>query len=129
MIKKYSYKTSFISPKITLQFHNYIGTISSVIIRADVLNNFIKFDEEIYSLQDYDLYLQLSEKGKFVGIPEGLVTYYFDNSIKHISSNKKAMFFSAKKIYLKQNGFSRLSIIFGLLIILVQKSYKNIYYK
>jgi len=127
-IKEYSYKTSFIAPKTTLQLHNYIGTTSSVIIRSDVLNDCIKFDEEIHSLQDYDLYLQLVEKGEFVGIPEALVTYYFDESINHLSVNNKAMFFSARKIYLKQKGFSRLSILLGLFVIIVQKSYKKIYY-
>ena len=128
-IKKYSYKTCFISPKITLQLQNYIGTTSSVIIRSDVFNDIIKFDEEINSLQDYDLYLKLVDKGEIAGIPEGLVTYYFDDSIKHISVNNKAMFFSAWKIYRKQRGYARLSILIALLVIIIQKYYKKIYYK
>jgi len=127
--KQYSYKTCFISPKITLQLHNYIGTTSSVIIRSDVFNDIIKFDEEINSLQDYDLYLKLVDKGEIAGIPEGLVTYYFDDSIKHISVNNKAMFFSAWKIYRKQRGYARLSILIALLVIIIQKYYKINYYK
>ena len=88
-----------------------------------------KFDEEINSLQDYDLYLKLVDKGEIAGIPEGLVTYYFDDSIKHISVNNKAMFFSAWKIYRKQRGYARLSILIALLVIIIQKYYKKINYK
>ena len=83
----------------------------------------------MHSLQDYDFYLQLVEKGCFVGISEGLVTYYFDESIQHISVRKIALFNSAWKIFLKQKGLFRLSILVGLLVIMLQKVYKNLFYK
>ena len=126
---RFSYRTHILSPQFTLQLHNYIGTTSSVIIRSDVLYDGIVFDESLHSLQDYDFYLQLVEKGSFVGISEGLVTYYFDESIQHISVRKIALFNSAWKIFLKQKGLLRLSILVGLLVIVLQKVYKNLFYK
>ena len=128
-ITRFSYKTHFLFPQFTLQLHNYIGTTSSVIIRRDSSDSCIKFDEDLHSLQDYEFYLRLVKKGNFVGIPEGLVTYYFDDSITHISVDKKALLKSVGKIFLKQRGFYRLTILVGLLVIVVQKIYKDLYYK
>ena len=129
-ITRFSYRTDFLSSKFTLQIHNYIGTTSSVIIKKDSSSNgCIKFDEDLHSLQDYDLYLRLIKKGNFVGIPEGLVTYYFDDSITHISVDKKALLKSAWKIFIKQRGFYRLTILVGLLVIVIQKLYKDICHK
>ena len=113
---RFSYRTHILSPQFTLQLHNYIGTTSSVIIRSDALYDGILFDESLHSLQDYDFYLQLVEKGSFVGISEGLVTYYFDESIQHISVRKIALFNSAWKIFLKQKGLLRVSMLVGLLV-------------
>ena len=128
-ITRFSYRTHILSPQFTLQLHNYIGTTSSVIIRSDALYDGIVFDESLHSLQDYDFYLQLVEKGSFVGISEGLVTYYFDELIQHISARKITLFNSAWKIFLKQKGLLRLSILVGLLVIVLQKIYKNLFYK
>ena len=73
--------------------------------------------------------MQLFEKGSFVGISEGLVTYYFDELIQHISATKITLLNSAWKIILKQKGRLRLSILVGLLVIVLQKIYKNLFYK
>ena len=125
--EKNSYKKTFCSPNITLQFHNYIGTTSSIMIRANVFNKHnVKFDEKIQILQDYDLYLQLCNFGKFIGIPENLMTYNFDNQLDHISLRKNKFFQSAYLIFNKQRGFYKITILIGLTIILFQKLFKSI---
>ena len=127
--KKYSYYTTFLNPLVTLQIHNYIGTTSSIMIKSSVLKNQVNFDENIHSLQDYDLYLELAKRGDFIGIPENLVGYSMDYKIKHISFRKKAFMNSVIRIYKKQRGIYRLTILLGLTIILMQKIYKYIHYK
>ena len=127
--KKYSYYTTFLNPLVTLQIHNYIGTTSSIMIKSSVLKNQVNFDENIHSLQDYDLYLELAKRGDFIGIPENLVGYSMDYQIKHISFRKKAFMNSVIRIYKKQRGIYRLTILLGLTIILMQKIYKYIHYK
>ena len=127
--KKYSYYTEILNPLITLQIHNYIGTISSIMIKSDVLKKQVKFDENIHSLQDYDLYMELAKRGDFVGIPEYLVIYNFDGQIKHTSFRKKAFLESAITIYKKQKGIYRLTILIGLIITLLQKIYRHFQYK
>ena len=126
---KYSYKSHFLSPQFTLLLHNYIGTTSSIVIRRNLCNDNNNFDEELHSLQDYEYYLRLVKKGSFVGIPEGLVTYYFDDSISHISLDKKMLFYSVWRIFIKQRGIYRLFILAGLFVIVLQKIYKEMYYK
>tara|TARA_B100001123_G_C15166809_1_gene969713 strand:+ start:44 stop:802 length:759 start_codon:yes stop_codon:yes gene_type:complete len=123
-----SYRSYFLSPIFTLQLYNFIGTTSSIMIRREN-NNFLLFDENLHSLQDYDFYLKLAQRGKIVGIPEGLVTYFFDDSLSHVSINKKSLLNSIKTIYLNQRGIYRFSILVGLIFILIQKIYKDIYYK
>jgi len=126
---KYSYKSHFLSPRFTLLLHNYIGTTSSIVIRRNPCSGDINFDEELHSLQDYEYYLRLVKKGSLMGIPEGLITYYFDGSISHISFNKKRLLYSVWRIFLKQRGFFRLFILPGLFVIVLQKIYKELYYK
>jgi len=126
--EKSSYKKTYFSPNFTLQFHNYIGTTSSIMIKSDIFSKYnVKFDEKIQILQDYDLYLQLCNLGKFIGIPENLITYNIDNQFDHISLTRNNFFQSAYLILNKQQGFYKISILIGLTIILFQKLYKILF--
>ena len=127
--KKYSYYSTILNPLLTLHIHNYIGTTSSIMIKTEVLKNKVKFDENIYVLQDYDLYLQLAKMGRIIGIQEHLVTYNFDEKIKHTSFRIKSLIKSSLQIFNKQKGIYRLTIIIGLTNILIQKIYKYLQYK
>ena len=127
--KKNSYYTTILNPLLTLHIHNYIGTTSSIMIKTEVLKNKVKFDENIYVLQDYDLYLKLANMGSLIGIPEYLVTYNFDEKIKHTSFRIKFLIKSSLQIFNKQKGIYRLTIIIGLTNILIQKIYKYLQYK
>ena len=127
--KKYSYYTTILNPSVTLQVHNYIGTTSCILVKSGVLKNNVTFDENMHSLQDYDLYLELAKRGNFIGIPENLVTYNFDEYINHTSFRKKAFVRSVIQIYKKQNGIYRLTILIGLMITLMQKIYRYLQYK
>lgn len=125
--EKSSYQRVYCSPRVTLQFHNYIGTISSIMIRSNVFKKYnVKFDEKIQILQDYDFYLQLCNLGKFIGISENLMTYNLDNQISHISLKKNIFFKSAYLIFNKQQGFYKITILIGLTIIFFQKIFKSI---
>tara|TARA_B100000315_G_C14500623_1_gene552152 strand:- start:308 stop:1069 length:762 start_codon:yes stop_codon:yes gene_type:complete len=126
---KCSYYTTILNPFVTLQIHNYIGTTSSIMVKSEILKNKVKFDENIHSLQDYDLYLQLAKLGEIIGTSENLVTYNFDGDTNHTSKRKKAFFSSAIQINKKQKGIYRLTILFGLIITLMQKIYKYFQYK
>ena len=126
---KYSYNSTKLFPKLGLQFHNYIGTTSTVMIKSSILKEEVKFDENIQSLQDFDLFLRLAELGSFVGIPEFLVNYYFDGNIAHTSFEKIAFIKSAWQIFNKQKGIYRITILLSLTVILVQKIYNYFYYK
>ena len=50
-ITRFSYRTHILSPQFTLQLHNYIGTTSSIIIRRDLCNGNINFDEKSQETQ------------------------------------------------------------------------------
>ena len=126
---KYSYNSTKLFPQLGLQFHNYIGTTSTVMIKSSILKEEVKFDENIQSLQDFDLFLRLAELGSFVGIPEFLVNYYFDGNITHTSFEKTAFIKSAWRIFKKQKGIYRITILLSLTVISVQKIYKAFYYK
>jgi glycosyltransferase involved in cell wall biosynthesis len=127
-INRYSYHSKIISSKITLYLHNYIGTTSTIIIKNNKNHN-IEFDESLSSLQDYDFYFKIAEKGKIIGIPEPLVNYYLDKSIKQISDNIYIYLRSAWKIYLKQKKYYKILIIIPFIIILVQKIKRRLYYR
>ena len=126
---KYSYNSTKLFPQLGLQFHNYIGTTSTVMIKSSILKEEVKFDENIQSLQDFDLFLRLAELGSFVGIPEFLVNYYFDGNIAHTSFEKIAFIKSAWRIFKKRKGIYRITILLSLTVILVQKIYNYFYYK
>tara|TARA_X000000368_G_C23057174_1_gene724559 strand:+ start:3022 stop:3780 length:759 start_codon:yes stop_codon:yes gene_type:complete len=128
IIKRYSYHSKIISSKITLYFHNYIGTTSSIIIKNNKNSN-IAFDEDLYSLQDYDFYFKIVQKGKIIGMPDALVNYYFDKSLKHTSANIYYMIFSMWKIFLKQRKHYRLIIIISIISTIVQKFIRNLFHR
>ncbi|UNC93581.1 glycosyltransferase family 2 protein [Candidatus Contubernalis alkaliaceticus] len=54
---------------------NYIGTLSSVLLRKEALFEVGGFDESLPSKQDLDLYLRISQKYEFDYIKEILVIY------------------------------------------------------
>ena len=126
---KYSYNSAKSHPQYWLQFHNYVGTTSTVVIKSFVLKEKVKFDEDIRSLQDFDLFLRLAEFGSFAGVPEFLVNYYFDGNITHTSFEKIAFIKSAGRIFKKQKGFYRITILLSLTVISIQKIYNYYYYK
>ena len=127
---KSSYKKYYFSPKATLYLHNYIGTISTIMIRAEVINkNNIKFDESLHVLQDYDFYLQLVDFGAFIGIKQNLIKYNFHQNRQHTSLNVKAFFCAIIHILLKQKGLYKLIIFPGLFILTFQKIYNQLKHK
>ena len=124
-LPRYVYRKYFFSPHLTLFFHNYIGTTSSVMIKKSIFNGNIAFDEKLNSVQDYDLYLRLLPHGKFSGIKMSLVTYYFQSN-DHISTNIYGFIQSANRIFKKQYWYYKPLITLSLMIILLQKCFKVI---
>ena len=127
---KSSYKKYYFSSKATLYLHNYIGTISTIMIRAETINkNNIKFDESLNILQDYDFYLQLVNFGKIIGIKQNLIKYNFDQNRQHVSLNVKDFFSAIINILLKQKGLYKIIIFPGLFILTFQKIYNQMKHK
>ena len=124
-IPRYVYRSKFISPKLTLFFHNYIGTTSTIVTRKDALNKIDGFDERLNSVQDYDLYLRLIDLGNISGINSPLLTYYHQN-IDHISLNIREFVSSAILIFWKQKWYYKPIILVGLNVILIQKCLKRL---
>jgi len=117
--QKYSYRNSY---PWMLNFYNYVGTTSSIMISTNIIKSIHGFDPSLSQLQDYDLFLRLRKLGKFSGIDSPLINYYMDKSDKHISKNWGNFFSSSYKIWLKQKGVGLLLLPFGLLIIFFQKT-------
>ena len=127
---KYSFKKEILSPILTLKFHNYIGTTSSIMVRANILKESQnRFDESIHILQDYDFYLHLCKLGKFIGIKDDLVIYNYNPNRKHVSLNFDELYNSIKKIIIKQKGIKKILILPGLIFICFQKLYNYHKYK
>ncbi|MBC8311918.1 MAG: glycosyltransferase [Candidatus Marinimicrobia bacterium] len=119
IFKKYSFRDS---SKWMLNFYNFIGTTSTVIIKRDALQTVNGFDESISQLQDYELFLRLRRIGKFSGINRPLINYYMDTSNEHVSINWANFFSSSYKIWIKQQGISLLLFPIGILITFLQKT-------
>jgi glycosyltransferase involved in cell wall biosynthesis len=122
---RYVYRSKFVSPKLTLFFHNYIGTTSTIVIRKEVLNKIDGFDERLNSVQDYDLYLRLTDLGNVLGINSPLLTYYHQNT-DHISLNIREFISSAILIFWKQKWYYKPIILVGLNVIFIQKCLKQL---
>mgnify|MGYP006176572571 CR=1 FL=1 len=117
--QKYSFRNSF---KWLLNFYNFVGTTSSVLISREALQSVGGFDESITQLQDYELFLRLRTLGKFSGIDSPLVNYYMDKSDEHVSNNWSNFFRSSYKIWVKQKGIGLVLLPLGLLITFFQKT-------
>jgi len=120
--KKYSFRNSYLW---MLNFYNFVGTTSSIIISADIIKSVNGFDVSLPQLQDYDLFLRVKSLGTFSGVNSPLINYYMDQSDDHISINWGNFFSSAYKVWLKQGVLGKLIFPFGLLITFIQKT-KNI---
>ena len=69
-----------------LLFNNIIGSTSTPLIKKSVLDNSGLFDEQLGALQDYDLWLRISEFGKVLEIPKEMVNYYNYTTGKQVSA-------------------------------------------
>lgn len=69
-----------------LLFNNIIGSTSTPLIKKSVLDDSGLFDEQLDALQDYDLWLRISEFGKVFVIPKEMVNYYNYTTGKQVSA-------------------------------------------
>lgn len=69
-----------------LLFDNIIGSTSTPLIKKSVLDNSGLFDEKLDALQDYDLWLRISEFGKVLVISKEMVNYYNYTTGKQVSA-------------------------------------------
>ena len=67
---------------------NEIGTLSSLMVRRSVLEVVGWFDENLPSVQDWDLYIRIAKEYEFATIGEPLLRYYFGRD--SITRNLKA---------------------------------------
>jgi glycosyltransferase involved in cell wall biosynthesis len=124
--KRLVFRDRIFSQRFSLFFHNYIGTTSTIMVNADHIKLINGFDENLNSIQDYDLYLRLSKLGKIVGIKASLLNYYLDTEQDHVSINLKFYMVAAYQVWIKQKGIGLILQPIGLLIILFQKIFQPI---
>ena len=73
-------------------FHkNYIGTLSTLLALKECFRECGGFDETLPSCQDWDLYIRISEKYKFVGIKETMVLFHVDGVRISTNALKRAL--------------------------------------
>lgn len=109
IINSMGYKIKTVSPELRgdvlnlLLTRNYIGTLSTPLIKSSYLNQVRGLDECLPSCQDWDLYIALAQKCKFDYISAPLTDYY-DASDKVRISKKANAVISGHKIILKKYG-------------------------
>jgi glycosyltransferase involved in cell wall biosynthesis len=59
---------------------NFIPSASSVLIKKEVFNTIGLFDRKIKGVQDWDMWIRISQKYAFDFVPESLLKYYIHNS-------------------------------------------------
>jgi len=77
-------------------FKNYVGSLSTVIIRRECFEKCGLFDESLPACQDWDIYIRLAKRCHFTFIKEPLVWYCTDNN--RITTDLKARVEGHKKI-------------------------------
>lgn len=85
-----TYKTSpsssgDLSKNILLK--NLIGSTTTVLVRKQVLEKSGVFDEELFALQDYDLWIRVCQHAQVAVISEALVNYYNYRNTTQVSSS------------------------------------------
>ncbi|BFN32689.1 hypothetical protein VHTUMSATKI_28840 [Vibrio harveyi] len=66
---------------------NYIGTTSSVLMKKSIFDQVLGFDELMPQLQDYDLWIRVSQVTKIGAISTPLINYYIHRSTTQITSS------------------------------------------
>jgi glycosyltransferase involved in cell wall biosynthesis len=80
---------------------NFIGTISTVIVKKAYFDLIGGFDENLESCQDWDLYLRLCKICKFGFLVDPLVKYFMNEENDRISNRGKPMISGHEKILKK----------------------------
>jgi glycosyltransferase involved in cell wall biosynthesis len=75
-------------PQHEILFTNFIGTLSSVVVDRTSVVAAGGFDEGLSASQDWDLYIRLMERVKFVRVPKPLCVYY-DHGQPRISASNR----------------------------------------
>jgi glycosyltransferase involved in cell wall biosynthesis len=83
---------------VELIVSNYIGTLSTLIVKKSCLLEVGGFDESLPSCQDWDLYIRLAMHYRFKAVNALLVNYYESEMTVKISSSKKAVVLGHKMI-------------------------------
>lgn len=87
-----------------LMVENHIGSTSFVIIRRNALDRVGGFDKNLRSLQDYDLWLRISQHYKVDYVPVPLVNYYILD-IERISTNMDSKVQGAELVFAKYKDY------------------------
>ena len=86
-----AYKAATKTGNLSLALHdkNWVGTTSSVLFRKECIETVGLFDENLSSLQDYDLWIRISREFEFASINQPLVIYQVHT--ERISTNLEAL--------------------------------------
>ncbi len=100
---------SFRKPKFEDQYRsilqsNFIGTISTVVVRRSAFVEIGGFDARLPALQDYDLYIRLLRRFRTGWIEEPLTIYYEDNTEGDKVSGSRERFVIARRLFSEKYG-------------------------
>lgn len=78
---------------------NFVGSLSSVLVRRTCLEQVAGLDRTLKSCQDWDLYIRLARVCEFECVPECLVKYLVDKSdVNRISNRSRSIVMGHKAI-------------------------------
>lgn len=67
-------------------FDNCIGSTSTVLIKKSIFEKVGYFDEQLVALQDYDLWIRISQLSHIGVVPEPMIKYYNYTGSKQVSA-------------------------------------------
>ena len=89
-IKYVFYRPKFNDLFKSIQYDNFLGGTSSVLVKSTLVKAINGFDTELPALQDYDFFIRLLKNGcTLASIEMPLVRYYFFDRDKNVSFNYK----------------------------------------
>jgi glycosyltransferase involved in cell wall biosynthesis len=86
---------------------NFVGPLSSVIVRRPALDHSGYFDEQLPSSQDWDLYIRIAQKYHFSFTKKNLVRYHLSND--SITKNVRSKAFGRRMIIKKYEDQMKLN--------------------
>jgi glycosyltransferase involved in cell wall biosynthesis len=100
-----------------LEEGNIVSCPSAVMVRRTVLEDVGAFDEEMKSLEDFDLWMRIAAKYHVVSLPQALVRYRVHGNSITVKASRREEFFEYRLFYRLTEGMDQREAdrLFGLM--------------